>query len=60
MNSQEEFLMEKGKEVGDDRAEGSSATGDGGKLRFHSHLICHHSHGWHSSGSRLDSILSSP
>ena len=31
VNGPEEFLMEEGEEVGDDRAEGSSATGDGGQ-----------------------------
>ena len=31
VNRQEELLMEEGEEVGDGRAEGSSATGDGGQ-----------------------------
>ena len=31
MNRQEELLMEKGEEVGDGTAEGSSAIGDGGR-----------------------------
>ena len=31
MNRQEELLMEEEEEVGDGRAEGSSATGDGGQ-----------------------------
>ena len=31
MNRPEELLMDEGEEVGDGRAEGSSATGDGGQ-----------------------------
>ena len=31
VNGPEEFLMEEGEEVGDGRAEGSSAIGDGGQ-----------------------------
>ena len=33
MNRPEEFLMEEGEEVGDGRAEGPSATGDGGQAK---------------------------
>lgn len=38
VNRREEFLMEAGAEVGDGRAEGSSATEMEGKLQFRSQL----------------------
>ena len=54
MNRQEELPMEEGEEVGDGRAEGSSAVGDGGQAAI---SLTPDIDGT-GSGSLLDSILS--